>query len=414
MRTQFHGHNPDRIRAHQMFDVVVLPIDIPTLALSRGLMEMMFGGLLLYLGRRDEVADGARFWAIGFFLNGISLFVFPLQIPESWEQARTVVNHITLGTSSVFFLLGFWAFGRQSRQPWLAILVLAIPLASLLAWEVLWPNARLRVLCTASGQALFLVALQFSLRRAPRGELAQIYRRIRYVVFAYLLVFVWSYASIANVLPTSAHLAVGYHRTLFSVSSLLFMLSLAVGCLALQFAWLAAHNADLAMIDWQTGLLNRRGFFQAAARNAQLRDDRETPASVIALDIDHFKRINDDHGHAAGDRVLEALGKCLRELTEPGHLIARMGGEEFCVVLPKTRQRVASALAETVRACCRETPVTTEDGRSIDFTVSAGVCETGLRQPLEQALAKADEALYFAKRNGRDQVVLGASIAEPV
>ena len=68
--------------------------------------------------------------------------------------------------------------------------------------------------------------------------------------------------NIAELLPTSARLAAGYHRTLFSVVSLLFMLSLAVACLALQFALLAARNADLAMVDWLTGLLNRRGFFR--------------------------------------------------------------------------------------------------------------------------------------------------------
>ncbi|MCB1577547.1 MAG: hypothetical protein KDI81_09460, partial [Xanthomonadales bacterium] len=76
--------------------IVVLPIDIPTLALSRGLVQMMLGGLLLYLGSRDEAAGAARFWALGFLLNGLSLFIFPLQIPQAWEQTRTVLNHLTL------------------------------------------------------------------------------------------------------------------------------------------------------------------------------------------------------------------------------------------------------------------------------------------------------------------------------
>ena len=392
--------------------IVVLPIDIPTLALSRGLVQMMLGGLLLYLGSRDEAAGAARFWALGFLLNGLSLFIFPLQIPQAWEQTRTVLNHLTLGASSVFFLLGFWTFGDQPRRIWILVLMLAIPIGSLLAWEVLWPNARLRVLCTASGQALFLLALQHSLGRAPRSEIAPICRRLRYVVIAYLLVVVWSYASIANVLPTSAQLDTGYHRSFFSVASLLFMLSLAVGCLALQFALLAARNADLAMVDWQTGLLNRRGFFHAASRNTQLRRDRDAPASVIALDIDHFKRINDEFGHAAGDRVLVTLGRCLRELaTDPAYLLARMGGEEFCLVLPASGRQQASTLAEAIRARCREMPVPADDGRAIDFTISAGICETIPGQSLEHALAQADEALYFAKRNGRDQVVVSAPMS---
>ncbi|SFN41639.1 GGDEF domain-containing protein [Dokdonella immobilis] len=402
-RLSLPAWNPYRAK----MPIVVLPIDIPTLALSRGLVQMMLGGLLLYLGSRDETASAARLWALGFLLNGLSLFIFPLQIPPGWEQTRTILNHLTLGASSVFFLLGFWMFGDQPRRIWILVLMLAIPIGSLLAWEVLWPNARLRVLCTASGQALFLLALQHSLGSAPRSEIAQICRRLRYVVLAYLLVVIWSYASLADVLPTSAKLDTSYHRSFFSVASLLFMLSMAVGCLALQFALLAARNADLAMVDWQTGLLNRRGFFGAANRDVRLRPEREAPAGVIALDIDHFKRINDEYGHAAGDRVLEALGKSLRELSDPGSLVARMGGEEFCIVLPAASQHEARILAERIRAHCRQTPVATEDRRRIDFTVSAGVSETRPQQSLELAIARADEALYYAKRNGRDQVVLG-------
>jgi diguanylate cyclase (GGDEF)-like protein len=394
-------------------DIVVLPIDIPTLALSRGLMQMMLAGLLLYLGSRDEGVGAARFWAIGFLLNGISLFVFPIQVPAAWEQPVTVINHLTLGASSLFFLLGFWKFARQPPRIWILVLMIAIPVASLLAWEALWPNSRLRVLSTACGQALFLVALQHILGGAARSEIARIFRRLRYVVIGYLLIVVWSYASIAGVLPTSARLDAGYHRTLFSVASLLFMLALAVGCLALQFALLAARNADLAMIDWQTGLLNRRGFFSAAGRNDRLLSDHAGPASVIALDIDHFKKINDRHGHAAGDRVLQFIGDRLRDLTGPGHLVARMGGEEFCIVLSGNNPAAAVALAESIRASCAEAGIKLDDGQVIRFTLSAGVYGASPGQSLDEALARADEALYRAKHEGRNRVVLGAAAVLP-
>jgi diguanylate cyclase (GGDEF)-like protein len=395
-----------------MTDFVIMPIDIPTLALSRGMVQMMMGGLLLYLGRRDEYAGGATLWAIGFLLNGVSLFVFPIQIPPAWEQPRTVVNHLALGASTMFFLLGFWSFGGQKRKVWILALLIVIPLASLLAWEILWPNARLRILCTASGQVLFLVALQQSLRLAPRNELDQICRRLRIVVIAYLAVVVWSYASIAELLPTTAHLDLGYHRSLFSVASLLFMLSLAVGCLALQFGSIAARNGDLAMVDWQTGLLNRRGFFEAINRIESTQTDPDNPASVIALDIDHFKSINDRHGHALGDRVLQTVGKHLRELTGADQLVSRMGGEEFCIILPQSPLASATMLAETIRSHCAESAVATEDGQTVRFTMSAGVCEGGPSQSLERTLIAADKALYEAKRSGRNRVAVGDPLAE--
>lgn len=391
-----------------MSDLVVLPIDVPTLAISRGLMQIMLAGLLVYVGGQQEQRSGARLWAAGFLLNGLSLFLFAIQVPGAWETPVTVLNHFGLGVASACFLLGFWKFGHQPAHPWLVVLMLAIPLASLLAWELLWPNARLRVLCTAAGQALYLLALQHSLRRASRKELAQIYRRLRVLVLFYLIVFVVSYANIADLLPTSARLSADYHRVLFSVISLLFMLSLAVACLALQFALLAARNADLAMVDWLTGLLNRRGFFDAASRADGLRSGRTEPLSVIALDIDHFKKINDRYGHAAGDRVLQALGDRLRQLTEASHLVARMGGEEFCIVLPGCRGESALDLAQALRASCSATAVPSEDGQTIRFSFSAGVHEASPQQSLDEALALADEALYRAKADGRNRIVLGS------
>ena len=395
-----------------MPDSVFTPIDIPTLALSRGLMQMMLAGLLVYVGDGQERGRGARLWAAGFLLNGVSLFLFSTHAPGLWGSIAVMGNHLALGVASACFLFGFWAFGRQRAQPWLALLIVAIPAAGLLAWEVAWPNARLRVLTTAFAQVLFLLVLQASLRHPPRHEIEHIYRRLRVLVLVYAAVFVWSYATIAEVLPTSARLDIGYHRVVFSVASLLFMLSLAVACLALQFALLAARNEDLAMIDWLTGLLNRRGFFRATEQADGWRSRVDGTASVIVLDIDHFKRINDVHGHAAGDRVLQALGDRLRELAAPSDLVARMGGEEFCVAMPGARREQASARAEAILAHCRNTTVPADDGRIIRFTLSAGVCEASPSQSIEDALAQADAAMYAAKREGRDRTVASADRAE--
>lgn len=384
---------------------MLVPVDIPTLALSRGLMQLMLAGLLACVGGGQEQGRGARLWAAGFLFNGLSLFMFSLRGEGSWESATIVANHLALGVSSACFLLGFWAFGGQRTHRWLAALMVAIPLAGLFAWEIAWPNARLRVLTTAVGQFVFLLALQHGLRDPPRHEVAHIYRRLRVLVLVYAAIVAWSYGNIADLLPTSARLDHAYHRVLFSVASLLFMLSLAVSCLALQFAMLAAHNEDLAMVDWLTGLLNRRGFFRAAEHAEGWRSRMDGTTSVIVLDIDHFKRINDRHGHAAGDRVLQALGDRLRELAAPSDLVARMGGEEFCIAMPGARREQAFARAEAILAHCRNTTVPGDDGRDIRFTLSAGVCEASPGQSLDEALARADAAMYTAKRDGRDRAI---------
>ncbi|MCB1554678.1 MAG: GGDEF domain-containing protein [Xanthomonadales bacterium] len=384
-----------------MTETLILPIDIPTLALSRGMMQMMFGGLLLYIGSRHADGQGARWWAAGFLLNGLSLFVFPIQVPEAWEQPRAIVNHLSLGASSICLLCGFWRFGRQPFLPWLLGLLVVIPLTSIIVFELLWPIARWRVLLTASSQAIFLAAVQFSLGRPRRPELAVIARRMRAVVVVFLLVHIWSYGSLADVLPMTARLEVDYHRSIYSVASLLFMLSLAVGCLALQFALLAARNADLARVDWLTGLLNRRGFFHAAARGPKGRP--QTPGgSLIAIDIDHFKQINDRHGHAAGDCVLQQLAELLRAHARPGQLLARLGGEEFCLLDPVQDVEAACRQAEALRAACVQSSA---DGQTPAYTLSVGVHAWQAGQSLERSLALADDALYAAKRAGRNRVV---------
>ncbi|HEY6544631.1 MAG TPA: GGDEF domain-containing protein, partial [Dokdonella sp.] len=152
-----------------------------------------------------------------------------------------------------------------------------------------------------------------------------------------------------------------------------------------------------------------RGFFRAAEHANGWRGG-DGIASVIMLDIDHFKRINDAYGHAAGDRVLQALGDRLRELSAPSDLVARMGGEDFCVAMPGARLAQALARAESVLAHCRATTVAT-DGAQIRFTLSAGVCEAAPTQSLDDALAQADAAMYAAKRAGRDRTV--AALAPP-
>jgi len=389
-----------------MGGITVSSIDITTMALTRGIMQMMLGGLLLYLGSRHGSARDARWWALGFFFNGISLIVFPFQLPPEWQSPRIVVNHLSLGISSLFFLIGFWKFTGRRSSPWLLALVMAFPLVSVLFWELLWSNARYRVLCTAVGQVLYFILLQQALSRPPREEVARTFRRLRVIVLIYLVVHVWSYASVAELLPLSARPPLDYHRSIFSVASLLFMLTLAVGCLALQFSMLAARNADLARRDWLTGLLNRRGFFGAIRGGEQPRRVGKAVTSLLAIDIDHFKKINDSRGHAVGDLVLQQFGKELKALENESRLIARMGGEEFLVALLDAPLDEAFGLAEAIRQKVELGALVTATGEPLQFTISVGVYALAPGEDLDAALAHADTALYAAKQQGRNQVAL--------
>ncbi|WP_108664460.1 diguanylate cyclase [Euzebya rosea] len=149
--------------------------------------------------------------------------------------------------------------------------------------------------------------------------------------------------------------------------------------------------------DPLTGLLNRRSLEDAVGELAA----REVPYSVAFCDLDRFKRINDTHGHAAGDRALRQFGRVLGSTFRPDDLIGRWGGEEFVVVLAETSPEEAADAVERVRASLAMTLLT---GDTPSFTVSAGI--TGPADSFETAVANADRALLEAKRSGRDRVVL--------
>jgi diguanylate cyclase (GGDEF)-like protein len=162
----------------------------------------------------------------------------------------------------------------------------------------------------------------------------------------------------------------------------------------------------LATTDALTGLPNRRRFFEVARRWLEGERAAGEGAAWLALDIDHFKRVNDRHGHEAGDRVLRAVAAEMLAQVRGGDLVARLGGEEFAVFLPGADETAAREAAERLRAGIAAL-VTPDRAGTIGVTVSVGVCALrGGRADLDAVLAAADEALYRAKREGRDRVAV--------
>lgn len=161
----------------------------------------------------------------------------------------------------------------------------------------------------------------------------------------------------------------------------------------------------LARTDVLTGLLNRQGFFEQAARLLE-RHAGQRPCSVLMLDLDRFKQVNDGHGHAAGDAVLRRFAELLREQLRPGDSIGRIGGEEFSALLVDVSPQQAEEIAERLRRAWSAQPVPFGD-LQLHCGVSVGI-DSG-DGPLESRLAAADQALYRAKQGGRNQVV--ASVA---
>ncbi len=161
-----------------------------------------------------------------------------------------------------------------------------------------------------------------------------------------------------------------------------------------------------SMTDSLTGIFNRRHFFALAERDFQRASRFGRPLSAIMLDIDHFKAVNDTHGHAVGDQVILAVAKLCRTSIRAIDILGRYGGEEFVFILPETDANGARQLAERLRQGLATVPITTQAG-PLEVTASLGVASNLVKvEDVTSLIANADAALYAAKEGGRNRVVV--------
>jgi diguanylate cyclase (GGDEF)-like protein len=202
----------------------------------------------------------------------------------------------------------------------------------------------------------------------------------------------------------------------FAAGALIGLLLISLLVIGLRFFQATRKHADeltelngelarLAATDPLTGCANRRHMLQVL-ESERLRWERySSPFCVLSLDLDHFKAVNDVHGHLAGDEVLRHFVSLVQKVLRPTDLLGRMGGEEFAVFLPETKGDEAAAIAERIRTTVEASPARLE-GTEIPLTVSIGFTQWRADddQSIEDFLYRSDKALYAAKAGGRDRV----------
>jgi two-component system chemotaxis response regulator CheY len=167
---------------------------------------------------------------------------------------------------------------------------------------------------------------------------------------------------------------------------------------------------ELANTDALTGLLNRRAFMERIEVEIFRAQREKRPLSLVMTDIDHFKRVNDTHGHQAGDLVLQRFARQLTTSTRPYDFVGRYGGEEFVVCLPGTDGCEAGPVAERMRRQIEDMEIMLpDDSRSIRITASFGTAPYSIEsvEHIDLLIKRADDALYLAKKEGRNRVVRG-------
>jgi diguanylate cyclase (GGDEF)-like protein len=209
--------------------------------------------------------------------------------------------------------------------------------------------------------------------------------------------------------PDTFHRAMAFVSVMFVAASMRSIRSLGyffgrTHRLAHELRQEKARAELLAQTDFLTGLDNRRAFYEQGERLLRSLELSGRPAAVAMFDIDHFKAINDRYGHAGGDVAIRAVADLIRSQLRPGDLAARLGGEEFALLLPDTTVAEAMDVAERVRVACAALAIAYEC-HHIGFTTSAGVAALNAGNTLDGWIAHADAALYRAKQGGRNRVL---------
>jgi diguanylate cyclase (GGDEF)-like protein len=342
---------------------------------------------------------GVRWVAIAYCSAAIGI----LLRQEGHSNLAIILGNLIIAFLCIAFYWGLSQLLQTTRLNLWLLLSLAPVLAEQLYFLYLDPRIVARALCFNAILALQSVFIVYLLLR--NGTRVTLFPRIGLaLLFLYWggLQIILTYASAHNHV-----LRLAYDEQVDGRFLLLPLLPAVLVCLS--FLWLAMTQLQHELehqsnTDVLTGLLNRRALQRAAAHEIAQARRRNSPLALVLLDLDHFKDINDRHGHEGGDAALALTAQCLTRNLRANDLVARIGGEEFVALLPETDEPQATLTAERIRAGIEN--LCMKHLRK-DVTLSASFGVTRL-QPgdtsLDQLLSRADHALYQAKKSGRNRV----------
>lgn len=381
-------------------------LDTRTLYLVLVLVYLLFSLQQLATWRLRYGGSPMLLWALsnfaGFAANG--LIGLRGLVPDFWSIF--VANGLVLLSFGLMWA-GLRRFADQ-RVPWRLVLLAPVAL-TLLLWQVesIGRDLTARILLMALIMGIYSLACLVDAWRAQRREPL----RMRYaamLAFAILLALmpVRALVTLRVGAPVNGYLSPDLTQALITLLLVLTVLLWNLAILSMSHERLENRLRGMAYNDPLTGAYNRAGFRNLAQRQLQRSARDREPASLLLMDLDHFKRINDSHGHEAGDRLLRAFVEAVRQWVRPADLLARYGGEEFCVLLPGSNAQEAAVVAERVRAGIERLRLGGTLA-AVGTTVSIGVAELPIASAdLEEALRRADQALYAAKHGGRNRIEL--------
>ncbi|WP_229012221.1 GGDEF domain-containing protein [Paraburkholderia gardini] len=377
------------------------PVSILGVTVLSGVMAMAVLGSLL-----RAAIPGVGCWVVANALSIVALICFASQ-GHVHALLSILAANVLLAATALTGLEGFRRFLGRTGLPVAGLVGLVAVGAGIAYWTWVTPNFNARVaLVSAFHAGINATIAVIVLRKRPPERAKYSY----YFVAVTASLFSAGHAvrgmtyglgllSQARLLESSAI------NIAFLALGILALPTLSIGMVMLAHDRMADRLRKLASIDDLTGAFARREFLARADALLRSAARTGTPVTFAAIDIDHFKSINDRCGHAAGDKVLMHFVSIVMEVVRTGDVFGRLGGEEFGVVCPATSAGEAVVLLNRLRDRLAASGYQSGSGAVLHYTFSVGVDQYRAGEPLSALMARADAALYLAKASGRNRVV---------